>query len=80
MLDNVVEVNIISQVIALRYNLYKIDVPLPNMEGFRGEKGYCYSAYRLYIRIADSIGTKRIIDDMFFSVDLSSSDVLLGRP
>ena len=65
---------------ALRYNLRKLDVPLPSIEGFRGEKGYYYSAYRLRMRIADSIGTKRIIDDMFFGVDLSSSNVLLGRP
>ena len=64
---------------ALCCNLHKIDVPLPNIEGFRSEKGYCYSAYRLCMHIADSIDTKRITDDIFFGVDLSGSDVLLGQ-
>jgi hypothetical protein len=79
LLDDVAEVNIISQAIALRYNLHKIDILLPNIEGFRGEKGYYYGAYRLRMRIADSIGAKRITDDVFFGVDLSGSDVLLER-
>ena len=79
LLDDVAEVNVISQVIVLRYNLHKLDVPLPSIEGFRGEKGYCYSAYRLRVCIADSIGAERITDDMFFSIDLSGSDVLLER-
>ena len=50
------------------------------MEGFRGEEGYYYGAYRLRIRIADCTGAKRMIDDVFFGVKLSGSDVLLGRP
>ena len=60
--------------------MHKLDVPLPSIEGFKGEKDYYYSAYRLRIRIVDSTSAKRIIDDMFFGVDLSGSNVLLGRP
>lgn len=80
MLDDAAEVNVISQNLVLRCNLRKVDVPLPQMEGFRGEKGHCYGAYKLRMRIADSTGAERITDDVFFSVDLSGSDVLLGRP
>jgi transposase InsO family protein len=80
MLDDAAEVNVISQSIVLQCNLRKVDVPLPNMEGFRGEKGHCYGAYKLRMRIADSTGAERMTDDVFFSVDLSGSDVLLGRP
>ncbi|GAB7332949.1 hypothetical protein MBLNU13_g04654t1 [Cladosporium sp. NU13] len=50
------------------------------MEGFRGEQGYCYGAYKLRLRIADSTGAERVTDDVFFATDLSGSDVLLGRP
>jgi hypothetical protein len=56
-----------------------IDIPIPTIEGFRGEKGHCYGAYKLRLRIADATGAERITEDVFFAVDLSSSDVLLGR-
>jgi hypothetical protein len=39
MLDDAAEVNVISQLIVLKCGLQKVDVPLPNMEVFRGEKG-----------------------------------------
>jgi hypothetical protein len=80
MLDDAAEVNVISQSMVLQCDLRKVDVPLPNMEGFRGEKGHCYGAYKLRMRIADSTGQERMTDDVFFGVDLSGSDVLLGRP
>jgi hypothetical protein len=56
MLDNAAEVNVISHLIVLKCRLQKVDIPLPTIEGFRGEKGYCYGAYKLRMRIADSIG------------------------
>jgi hypothetical protein len=56
-----------------------IDIPIPIIEGFRSEKGYYYSTYKLRLRIVDTIGIERIIEDMFFAIDLSSSDVLLGQ-
>ncbi|KAM0708837.1 hypothetical protein Q7P35_005490 [Cladosporium inversicolor] len=80
LLDDAAEVNVISQSTALRCNLVKVDVPLPDMEGFRGEKGACYGAYKLRMRIADSTGAERVTDDVFFAVDLSGAEVLLGRP
>jgi hypothetical protein len=64
----------------LKCGLQKVDIPLPTIEGFRGEKGYCYGAYKLRMRIADSTGQERSTEGIFFSVDLSGSDVLLGRP
>jgi hypothetical protein len=79
MLDDAAEVNVISHYMALQCNLRKVDMPLPNMEGFRGENSYCYGAYKLRMRIADSTGQERMTDDVLFSVDLSGSDVLLGR-
>jgi hypothetical protein len=79
LLDDAAEVNVISHLTVLKYGLQKVDIPLPNMEGFRGEKGYCYSAYKLRMRIADSIGEERLTDHVFFSVNLSGSDVLLRR-
>jgi hypothetical protein len=80
LLDDAAEVNVISHLTVLKCGLQKVDVPLPNMEGFRGEKGHCYGAYKLRMRIADSTGEERLTDHVFFSVDLSGSDVLLGRP
>jgi hypothetical protein len=56
MLDNIAEVNIISHLIVLKCGLQKVDIPLLTIEGFRGEKGYYYSAYKLHIYIADFIG------------------------
>jgi hypothetical protein len=49
------------------------------MEGFRGEKGHYYGAYKLRMRIVDSIDKERLIDHVFFSVNLSRSNVLLRR-
>jgi hypothetical protein len=56
MLDNIAEVNVISHLTVLKYGLQKVDIPLPTIEGFRGEKSYYYSAYKLRMRIADSTG------------------------
>jgi hypothetical protein len=56
MLDNAAEVNVISYLIVLKCGLQKVDIPLLTMEGFRGEKGYYYGAYKLRMRIADSTG------------------------
>jgi hypothetical protein len=79
MLNDAAEVNIISHLTVLKCGLQKVDVLLPTIEGFRGEKGHCYSAYKLRMRIADSTGQERLTDGIFFSIDLCGSDVLLGR-
>lgn len=70
----------ISQAAALRCDLVKVDVPIPTIEGFRGEQGHCYSAYKLRLRVADATGAERTTEDVFFATDLLGSDVLLGRP
>jgi hypothetical protein len=56
MLDNAAKVNVILHLIVLKCGLQKVDVPLPTIEGFRGEKSYYYSAYKLRMRIVDSTG------------------------
>jgi hypothetical protein len=56
MLDDTAEVNVISHLTVLKYGLQKVDVLLPTMEGFRGEKSHYYGAYKLHMRIADSTG------------------------
>jgi hypothetical protein len=56
MLDDAAEVNVISHLTVLKCGLQKVDILLLTIEGFRGEKGYYYSAYKLRIRIADSTG------------------------
>ena len=79
LLNDVADVNVISQITALQCNLVRIDVPISTIEGFRGKKGYYYGTYKLCLQIVDSIGVERIIEDVFFAIDLSSSDVLLGQ-
>jgi hypothetical protein len=79
MLDDTAKVNIISHLIVLKCGLQKVDILLPTIEGFRGEKGHYYGAYKLRIRIADSTGQERLTEGIFFSIDLSGSNVLLGR-
>jgi hypothetical protein len=56
MLDDVAKVNIILYLTVLKYRLQKVDILLLTIEGFRGEKGYYYGAYKLRMRITDSIG------------------------
>lgn len=80
MLDDAAEVNVISQAFALKCNAKKVEVPIPRIEGFRGEKGSCYGAYEVRMRIADSSGTERLTKDVFFGCDLNGVEILLGRP
>jgi hypothetical protein len=56
MLDDAAEVNVILHLTVLKYRLQKVDIPLLTIEGFRGEKGYYYSIYKLRMHIADSTG------------------------
>lgn len=53
---------------------------LPKIEGFNGDKGHCYGAYKLRMRVADSSGEERMTDDVFFGCDLIGPEALLGRP
>jgi len=80
MLDNVADINIVLQCFALVSRLYKVDIPLPFIEGFCSKKGYCYSAYKVTLCLADSTGTERRTKHVFFRVDLNRADLLLRRP
>ena len=46
-------------------------MPLPTIEAFRGERGHYYSAYRLSLCLADSIGVEKETYGVFYAVDLS---------
>jgi len=80
-LDDAADINVLSQAYAVRHDLRPISgIPLPSIEAFRGERGFCYGAYRIRIRLADSTGVERESEDIFFAVDMESPDLLLGRP
>ena len=72
--------NVISEAFTRRVGLKKLDTTLPNIEGFRRDKGNVYGAYRIRIRLADSIGEDNLTKETFFRVDLKGPKVLLGRP
>jgi hypothetical protein len=50
------------------------------LEGFRGDKGGVYGAYRVRMRLADSTGEEKLTEETFFGVDLKGLKILLGRP
>lgn len=79
-LDDAADVSVISQHLVLKCNLQKLDLPLPEMEAFRGEKGVCYGAYRLRMRLADSTHEERTTKTVVFGCDMTSPQILLGRP
>lgn len=80
MLDDAADVNVLSQAFAVKGRLRKVSVPLPCMEGFRGETGCCFGAYKVTLRLADSTNVERITEHIFYVVDLYGADLLLGRP
>jgi len=80
MLDNITDINIVLQCFALVSRLHKVDIPLLSIEGFYSKKGYCYSIYKVTLRLADSTGTECRTEHVFFRVDLNRADLLLRRP
>ena len=58
----------------------KLNITLPDIEGFRGDKGNVYGAYCVRMRLADSTGEDKLTKETFFGVDLKGPKVLLGRP
>lgn len=80
MLDDAADVNIISQKLVLGCNLQPVpNAALPAIEAFRGEKGFCYGAYRVKLRLADSMGVERESESTFYSADIEGPQILLGR-
>jgi hypothetical protein len=79
-LDDAADVNVISEAFARKVGLKKLDIALPDMEGFRRDKGNVYRAYYVYMQLADSTGEDKLTEETFFRVDLKGPEVLLGRP
>ena len=79
-LDDTVDVNIISEAFIRKVGLKKLDITLPDIEGFRRDKGNVYGPYRVRMRLVDSIGEDKLTKETFFRVDLKGPKVLLGRP
>lgn len=75
MLDDAADVNVVSQAFAVKSRLRKVSVPLPCMEGFRGETGCCFGAYKVTLRLADSTNVERITEHIFYVVDLYGADL-----
>jgi hypothetical protein len=78
-LDDTADVNVISEAFARKVGLKKLDLTLPDMEGFRGDKGGVYGAYRVRMRLADSTGKEKLTEETF-RVDLKGPEILLSRP
>jgi len=80
LLDDAADVNVVSQAFALQSNLRKVNIPLLSIEGFCGKRGYCYSAYKVTLHLADSTQASCRTQYIFYSINISRSDLLLGRP
>ena len=80
LLDDAADVNVISQVAALKWNLPKLeDATILDITSFRSERRYVYGAHRLSLRLADSIGVEKDTYSVFYAVNLLGPQVLLGR-
>jgi hypothetical protein len=79
-LDDAADVNVISEAFTQKVGLKKLAIALPDIEGFRRDKGSVYGAYRVRVRLADSTGEDKLTKETFFGVDLKGPEILLGRP
>jgi len=80
LLNNVADVNVVLQALALRNNLRKVNMPLLSIEGFYSKQGYCYSMYKVILHLADLMQASCRMQHIFYSINLSRSDLLLSRP
>jgi hypothetical protein len=78
--DDAADMNVILEAFAQKVSLKKLDIILPDIEGFRRDKGNVYRAYCVRMQLADSIGEDKLTKETFFRVDLKGPEVLLGRP
>ena len=80
-LDDGADVNLVSRKLMLQTNLRKVNVAIPEIEGFQGTKSVCYGAYSVRLRLADSTGEARLTERTFYCVDMPGNpDLILGRP
>jgi len=78
-LDTGAEVTLVSQRLAVQYDLKKLDAQLPDLRWLQQQRTACYSAYELHMDLNDSRGIARSHTVMAYGVDQEDTDVLLGR-
>lgn len=79
-LDDGADVNIVSRAFALQHDLPAVEeARLPQNSCFEGHSGYCYGAYAVRIRLADSGGEQKETIGVFYPIDRFGPDVILGR-
>jgi hypothetical protein len=72
---------VIPQTLAVEQQLVRIEgATLPTVRTFRGNKGYCYGAYAVRVRLSDSAGVERSSKGLFYSMDIDNNALILGRP
>jgi hypothetical protein len=79
-LDDAVDVNVILEAFIRKAGLKKLAIALPEIEGFRRDKGSVYGAYYVRVRLADLTGEDKLTKETFFGVNLKGPKILLGRP
>ena len=52
---------------------------LPNIEAYQGQRGFCYGAYAIRLRLSDSFGKEQESVSTFYVVDLLGLPMLLSR-
>lgn len=81
LLDGAADVNVISRRYVIQYDLPSLqEASLPKAFDFQGRKSYVHAAYRLTVRVQDSLGVEKDTTDIFYAVEMDSPDVILGRP
>jgi len=53
---------------------------LPNIEAYQGQRGFCYRAYAIRLRLSDLFSKEQESVSTFYVVDLPGPLMLLGCP
>ena len=81
LLDDAADVNIVSRKFALQHGLLQVkDALLPQVDSFQGQRGFCYGAHLICLRLADSADVARESIGVFYAMDIEGPPVILGRP
>ncbi len=79
--NNGIEINIISQRFAYKYNLPLLkNTNLPNPEQINSRSIYYYRAYRLRYYLEDLQGNARESESIFYIINKEGADLVLSIP